>query len=144
MSSEAIKVLFVCVHNSARSQMAETFLNELGGGRFRAESAGIEPGNLNPLVVKAMAEEGCDLSGNETNAVLDFYREGRAYDVVVTVCSREAAERCPIFPGGGKKLHWPFDDPSSFQGSEEQRLDFTRRVRDEIKAKVREFIEEMS
>ena len=138
------RVLFVCVHNSARSQMAETFLNDLGGEGFEAESAGLEPGSLNPYVVKVMAEAGYDLSGRSTDAVTDFYNEGRSYDVVVTVCSRDAAEQCPIFPGRGARLHWPFDDPSSFEGSEEEKLEFTRKVRDQIRDRIREFIEDFS
>jgi arsenate reductase len=142
MSGETTRVLFICVHNSARSQMAEAFLNDLGAGRFRAESAGLEPGSLNPLVVRVMGELGYDISENRTDAVLDFYREGRSYDVVVTVCGKDAAERCPIFPGGGKKLHWPFDDPSSAEGTEEERLAVARRVRDEIRAQVERFVEE--
>lgn len=136
------KILFICVHNSARSQMAETFLNELGEGRFAAESAGLEPGQLNPRVVQAMAEEGYDISGNSTNSVFEFYQEGRSYDVVVAVCSKEAAERCPIFPGAKKLLHWPFDDPSSLSGSEEAALEATRKIRDQIKARILRFIEE--
>jgi len=91
-----------------------------------------------------LAEEGYDISRNETSGVMDFYEEGRSYDVVVTVCSKEAAERCPIFPGRGKRLHWPFDDPSSFTGSEEEALARTREVRDAIREKIFEFIEEES
>lgn len=136
------KVLFICIHNSARSQMAETFLNDLGGEKFEAESAGLEPGTLNPLVVQVMAEEGYDISGNSTNSVFDFHREKRTYDIVVAVCSKEAEERCPIFPGTGERLHWPFDDPSSMDGSQEERLEATRRIRDQIKAKIEEFIAE--
>ncbi|MFW6209700.1 MAG: arsenate reductase ArsC [Spirochaetota bacterium] len=144
MSNEKKKVLFICIHNSARSQMAETFLNDLGGEKFEAESAGLEPGTLNPLVVQVMAEEGYDISGNSTNSVFDFHREKRTYDIVVAVCSKEAEERCPIFPGTGERLHWPFDDPSSMDGSQEERLEATRRIRDQIKAKIEEFIAEES
>jgi len=140
--SNTKKVLFICIHNSARSQMAETYLNHLGKGAFTAESAGLEPGSLNPYVVKVMAEEGYDISGNSTNSVFDFYKEKRSYDFVVAVCSKEAEERCPIFPGGGERLHWPFTDPSSVDGSEEEKLNTARRVRDEIKAKVLAFITE--
>jgi arsenate reductase (thioredoxin) len=136
------KVLFVCIHNSARSQMAEAFLNDLGKEKFIAESAGIEPGNLNPVVVKAMAEAGYDISGNKTKAVLDFFKTGKTYDYVITVCDPEAAERCPIFPGIVKRLHWGFKDPSSFKGREEEKLAFTRTVRDEIKAEVEKFVNE--
>ncbi|MFP4178414.1 MAG: arsenate reductase ArsC [Spirochaetaceae bacterium] len=144
MKQKETSVLFICIHNSARSQMAETFLNDLGEGRFKAESAGLEPGELNPLVVKVMAEEGYDISRNSTDSVFDYHSAGRNFDVVVAVCSKEAEERCPIFPGGGTRLHWPFEDPSSFAGGEEERLEATRRVRDHIKTKILEFIEEYS
>jgi len=136
------RVLFICVHNSARSQMAEAFLTKFGGDRFEAESAGLEPGTLNPLVVEVMKEEGIDLSAKHTNSVFEFYRQGRLYSYVITVCSKEAEERCPIFPGVNRRLHWPFDDPSSFAGTEQQKLEKTREVRDQIKAKVLEFIAE--
>ena len=136
----AIRVLFLCVHNSARSQMAEAFLKRLGGDRFVAESAGLEPGHLNPQVVRAMAEVGIDISHNATKGVLDLLRAGRDYDVVVTVCSKEAAERCPVFPGMHEKLHWPFADPSAMQGSDEEIMAGVREVRDDIEAAVREFI----
>ncbi len=114
------KVLFLCVHNSARSQMAEAFLKKYGAGRFEVESAGLEPGKLNPYVVRAMAEVGIDISGNPTKSVFDLYKAGRRYHTVVTVCSKEAAERCPIFPGLSEKLHWPFEDPAQFEGSEKK------------------------
>ena len=131
------KVLFLCVHNSARSQMAEAFLKKYGGDRFQVESAGLEPGNLNPYVVRAMAELGIDISKNLTKSVFDLAKAGRFYDVVVTVCSKEAAERCPVFPGAAEKLHWPFDDPSSFSGSDEEIMEGVRRVRDQIEEAVR-------
>jgi arsenate reductase len=107
------KVLFVCIHNSARSQMAEAFLNHLGADRFEAESAGLEPGTLNPLVVAVMREEGIEISGNRTKGVEEFLRQGRRYDVVVTVCDEASAERCPVFPGSGTRLHWGFPDPGA-------------------------------
>ncbi|URA10962.1 arsenate reductase ArsC [Thermospira aquatica] len=135
------RVLFVCVHNSARSQMAEAFLNRLGGEFFEAESAGLEPGKLNPYVVEVMKEIGYDISQNQTKSVFSLYKEGRMYDYVITVCDQEAAERCPIFPGRVERLHWSFKDPSSFQGTDEEKLDFTRKVRDEIKAAIEHFIE---
>jgi len=136
------RVLFLCVHNSARSQMAEAFLKKYGGGKFEAESAGLEPGKLNPYVVRAMAESGIDISRNVTKSVFDFAAQGRRYDVVVTVCSKEAAERCPIFPGSHRKLHWPFPDPSALAGSESEKMEETRRVRDMIESAVKNFIEE--
>ncbi|HUW39400.1 MAG TPA: arsenate reductase ArsC [Rectinemataceae bacterium] len=134
------KVLFLCVHNSARSQMAEAFLKKLGGGRFEVESAGLEPGVLNPFVVRAMAELGIDISHNETKSVYDLFKAGRRYEVVVTVCSKEAAERCPVFPGLHEKLHWPFGDPSALKGPDEEIMAGVRQVRDQIEAAVRDFI----
>ena len=101
---EKIKVLFVCVHNSARSQMAEAFLNQLAGDKFFAESAGFEPGKLNPIVVEAMKEIGIDISKNQTKSVFDFFKQGRLYHFVIAVCDGANAERCPIFPGLTKRL----------------------------------------
>ena len=138
------KVLFVCIHNSARSQMAEAFLNTLGEGKFAAESAGIEKGTLNPLVVKAMAEAGIDISGKETNEAFEFIKQGRKYDAVITVCDAASAERCPVFPGNTKREAWSFADPSAFAGTEEEKLQRIRIVRDEIKEQVTEFIKEAS
>ena len=135
-----IKVLFVCIHNSARSQMAEAFLNQLGKDKFKAESAGLEPGILNPVVVEAMKETGIDISGNKTKSVFDFFKEGRTYHFVITVCDESAAERCPIFPGIAKKLHWGFKDPSSIEGTLEEKLRGTRIIRDQIKAHIEKFI----
>lgn len=138
------KVLFLCVHNSARSQMAEAFLKKHGGSRFEVESAGIEPGNLNPFVVRAMAEVGIDISGNATKSVFDLRKAGRRYDVVVTVCSKDAAERCPIFPGQVKRYHWPFPDPSTFLGNDDDVMAKIRIVRDEIEEAVKRFFIEKS
>ena len=135
------RVLFVCVHNSARSQMAEAFLRKYGEERFVAESAGLEPGTINPLVVEVMNEEGIDLSDKSTNSIYDYYRKGRSYDYVIAVCSKEAAERCPIFPGGGKRLHWPFDDPSQVRGAHEEKLAEVRRIRNAIREQILSFLE---
>ena len=134
------RVLFLCVHNSARSQMAEAFLKHLAGDRFEAESAGLEPGKLNPYVVRAMAESGLDISRNPTKSVFDLAAAGRSYDLVVTVCSKEAAERCPVFPGRAERLHWPFADPSAFKGSDEEIMARVRCVRDEIEKAVGELV----
>jgi len=131
-------VLFLCVHNSARSQMAEAFLKKHGGDRFRVESAGLEPGRLNQFVVRAMAEAGIDISGNPTKSVFDLFNAKRVFQVVVTVCSKEAAERCPIFPGIALRLHWPFADPSTFTGNDEQIMAQVREVRDQIELAVKE------
>jgi arsenate reductase len=137
------KVLFVCVHNSARSQMAEAFLNARCGDDFEAESAGLEPGTLNPLVVEAMREVGIDISGKATRGVFDLFREGRLYAYVVTVCDETAAERCPIFPGVTKRLHWGFPDPAALEGTWEERLAATRRIRDAIRAQIERWCEEV-
>ena len=130
------KVLFVCIHNSARSQMAEAFLNQLGGDRFEAESAGLEPGKLNPTVVAAMHEVGIDLSGRPTKSVSSMIARGPCFDYIITVCDEASAERCPAFPGPGQRLHWLFPDPSSFTGTPGERLAGTRQVRDAIHAKI--------
>jgi len=135
------KILFVCIHNSARSQMAEAFMNRLCGAEFAAESAGIEPGKLNPLVVEAMAEIGIDISRNKTQSVADVISSGQRFDYVVTVCDEASAERCPVFPGRTQRLHWGFPDPSSFQGTNEEKLARTREVRDAIKAQIESWCE---
>jgi arsenate reductase len=135
-----MNVLFVCIHNSARSQMAEAFLNKLGGDRFFAESAGLEPGILNPLVVESMKEAGIDISGNKTKDVETFFNQGKFFTYVITVCDEASAERCPVFPGIAKSLHWSFADPSSFTGTKEEKLIKIRKVRDEIKDKIAKFV----
>ena len=141
---EKIKVLFVCIHNSARSQMAEALLNQLAGNKFEATSAGLEKGTLNPLAVKVMSEIGIDISKNQTKDVFEFYKNGRLFNYVVTVCDAANSERCPIFPSVTKTLHWSFEDPSSLSGTEEEKLETTRKVRDEIEAEVRKFIKSYS
>ena len=122
--------------------MAEAFLKQLGNGKFEAESAGIEKGKLNPVVVRAMLEVGIDISKNDTQEVFDLFRQGKSYQAVITVCEQEAAERCPIFPGSVKRIAWSFPDPSKFTGTDEEILAKVRLVRDEIKEKVEEFIAE--
>ncbi|PKN66674.1 MAG: arsenate reductase ArsC [Deltaproteobacteria bacterium HGW-Deltaproteobacteria-15] len=141
---DRIRVLFVCTHNSARSVMAETFLNSLGSGRFHAESAGLEPRETNPLVVRAMKEEGYDLSGRQGNSIFEYFKEGRLYDYVVYVCASEDEDRCPVFPGVRRSLHWPFPDPSKLQGTEEEKLSQIRRIRDQIRSKVETWIHEIT
>src|SRR5437667_11513254 len=136
-------VLFVCVHNSARSQMAETFLNQVCGEYFEASSAGLEPGRLNPVVVEAMREVGIDISANQTKAVFDVFKSGKMFAYVITVCDEASAERCPIFPGVTTRLHWSFPDPSSFRGSHDEKLARTREIRDTIKARVEEWCAEV-
>jgi len=135
-------VLFVCVHNSARSQMAEAYLKRLGGDSFEVESAGLEPGRLNPYVVKVLQEDGIDISSKKTQDVFELFKAGRTYRYVITVCSKDAADRCPIFPGRAERLHWPFPDPATFTGSDEEILAKVREVRDAIKERVRLFVQE--
>jgi arsenate reductase len=130
------KVLFVCIHNSARSQMAEAWLNRLCGDFFEAQSAGLEPGVLNPVVIEAMKEEGMDISRKKTQAVFDLFKRGEHFSYVITVCDEASAERCPIFPGLTQRLHWSFPDPSKATGSDKEKLQQIRPIRDAIKEKI--------
>lgn len=136
------KVLFVCVHNSARSQMAEAFLKRMAGDRFEVESAGLEPGKLNPVVVEVMKETGIDISQNKTKSVFDLYKQGKKYDYVVTVCDESQVGACPVFPGTAatQRIHWGFDDPSGFQGPSEARIAATRKVKEQIEKRIEEWI----
>lgn len=135
------RVLFVCVHNAARSQMAEVLLNHMAGDLFEAESAGLTPGSLNPLAVKAMQKIGLDISRQTPKSVFDLFKAGRIFHFVIAVCDAEAAEKCPIFPSAKETLSWSFKDPSSFLGSEEEKLAQTEQVRDEIKKKLEAWID---
>ena len=137
---EKKKVLFVCIHNSARSQMAEELLRKLAGDRFEVESAGLEPGKLNPIVVEALKEEGIDITGKQTKAVFDLFKSGKHYGYVITVCDEASAERCPIFPGLCQRLHWSFTDPSKFQGTDKEKLAKVREVKEEIKGVLKKWI----
>ncbi|MCW8130922.1 MAG: arsenate reductase ArsC [Planctomycetota bacterium] len=130
------RVLFVCIHNSARSQMAEAFVNHHCGDRFEAHSAGFEPGTLNPLAVDALREKGIDISKNTTKSVFDLFKTGVTYSYVITVCDEASAERCPIFPGITTRDHWSFADPSALKGSYEEKLARTCEIRDEIERKI--------
>lgn len=136
-------VLFVCIHNSARSQMAEAFVNAECGGFVRAYSAGLERGSLNRVVVDAMAEIGYDIGTNATKSVADERIRSREYDYVVTVCDEASAAACPIYPSRGERLHWGFPDPSSFEGDYDERLRRTRGIRDAIAARVRAWCAEV-
>ncbi len=134
------KILFVCIHNSARSQMAEAFLNKYANGELTAESAGIEAGKMNLNVVKVMQEAGIDLSRKGTQQVSEILRKGDRYDAVITVCDAANAERCPAFPGVVKRIAWSFEDPSSAEGTPKEILAKTRMVRNEIDRKIKEFV----
>ncbi|MHB0875776.1 MAG: arsenate reductase ArsC [Anaerolineae bacterium] len=132
------KVLFLCTHNSARSQMAEGLLRHLAGDRFDAYSAGLEATTVHPLALRAMAEIGIDVGGQRSKALTEYL--GKVdFGYVITVCGN-AEERCPLFPGAAARLHWPFDDPAAVRGTEEERLAAFRRVRDEIAARIRQWV----
>ena len=135
-----IKVLFVCIHNSARSQIAEALLKKSGGDRFEVFSAGLEPGELNPLAVEVMREMGVDISANQTRSVFDFFKDGAIFDYVVTVCDGANAEKCPIFPGITRRIHWSFEDPAASTGTYKEKLEKTRTIRDEIQAAIEDFV----
>lgn len=137
------RVLFICIHNSARSQMAEAFLNDICGEQFEAHSAGLEPGKLNPIVVEAMGEIGIDISQKQTKGVFDMFKAGKTFAYVITVCDETSAERCPIFPGVTTRLHWSFPDPSALQGTHEEKLAHTREIRDTIKQKIEDWCAEI-
>ena len=137
------KVLFICVHNSARSQMAEAFLNLTCPDYFEAHSAGLEPGALNPLAVEAMKAIGIDISGKQTQGVFDVFKSGQFFPYVITVCDETSAERCPIFPGVTKRLHWSFPDPAALTGGHQERLDGVRKIRDQIRARIEMWCDEM-
>ncbi|HWY39660.1 MAG TPA: arsenate reductase ArsC [Chthoniobacterales bacterium] len=130
------KVLFICVHNSARSQMAAALLKKRCGDFLEAESAGLESGKLNPLAVEVLQEIGIDISRNRTQAVFDVFTSGQLFAYAITVCAESEAAACPIFPGVTTRLHWSFPDPSKLTGSYEARLEGTRRIRDQISDRI--------
>jgi arsenate reductase len=136
MNQTPIRVLFVCTGNSARSQMAEAILRQIGRGAFETFSAGTDPRGVNPLTVRALANVGIDASAARSKSVTEFI--GQSFDYVVTVCDR-ARESCPVFPGGAESLHWGFDDPAEATGSEDERLAVFERVLTEISARLRTF-----
>ncbi len=137
---EKTRVMFICIHNSGRSQMGEAFLRHLAGDRFEVASAGIEAGKLNPLVVQAMAEQGVSMEGHYAKKAQDYVDRGEHFDYVITVCDESNAERCPMFPGKHVRMHWGFPDPSALTGTDEEKLAGIRPIRDAIEGKVREFI----
>jgi len=137
-----IKVLFICIHNAARSQIAEALLKKFGGEKYEVASAGYLPTTINPLVVKIMQEEGVDLSEKKTQSVFSLIQAGNFYGYVITVCNRAKETECPVFPGVTKKLHWDLEDPEDYAGTEEEKLDKIRALKDRIKQLVLDFINE--
>lgn len=144
MGNPKHRVLAICIHNSARSQMTEEYLRLYGGDLLEVESAGLEPGTVNPTVVELLREDGIDISAKETQSVHDLHEAGKSYEYVIAVCDKEAAERCPIFPAEKKRLHWPFPDPSKASGTLDEKKDFVRPIRDHIKEKARAFVSELT
>jgi arsenate reductase len=127
-------VLFLCTGNSARSQMAEALLRKHGGSRYEVHSAGLEPSVINPYAVRALDVAGIDASGQYSKS-LDTYIGKKSFDFLITVCS-SADEKCPVFPGMGKRLHWPFEDPAAFSGSDEDKAQKFREIRDLIESRI--------
>lgn len=141
MEDNKIRVLFICVYNSFRSQIAEAFLNHKYGDRFVAESAGYRMKDIDPLAIEVMREKGYDISKNSINKVFDFYKEGRAYQYVITVCNRESEGDCPIFPGIVTRLHWDgLGNPEEFIGTYEEKIEKARLLRDDIEKRIDEFV----
>ena len=132
------RVLILCTGNSCRSQMAEGLFRHLSNGVYDSYSAGVSPSTVNPLAIRAMDEISIDISSNTSDSV-DLYT-GQDFDLVITVCDN-AKENCPIFPGAKDMRHWPFDDPADATGSNEEQMPVFRRVRDEIQAKITEFLQ---
>ncbi len=133
------RVLFICIHNSARSQIAEALLKRECGDAVHVESAGLTPGTLNPLAVDVLREIGIDIAGKPTRDVFELYKSGAKFTHVITVCDQASAERCPIFPGTFGKTNWSFADPSKFEGTYEEKLAQTREVRNAIEQKILEW-----
>lgn len=132
-------VLFVCSHNSSRSQMAEGWLRHLAGDQFQVASAGVEPGTINPLAVEAMAEVGIDISHHKAQGINEYLGHWPVYYLIV-VCDK-AAETCPrVWPGSRERLHWFFDDPAAVKGTREEKMSVFRRVRDEIRDRIEQWI----
>ena len=131
------KVLFLCTGNSCRSQMAEGFLRAMAGDRYEAHSAGTNPSAVNPMAIEVMREVGIDISGHRSKNVSEYL--GQHFPYIVTVCDN-AKEHCPIFPGPATREHWPFEDPADAEGDDNERRKVVRRVRDEIRVKVKEFV----
>lgn len=126
-------VLFICQHNSGRSQMAEAYLKKMAGDFLEVESAGMEPAeSVNPLMVEVMKEEGIDLSSKKPQSVFELFKSGKLYSHVITVCY-DSESRCPVFPGITSRWHWPFADTAKVTGSESEKLEKVREIRDQIK-----------
>jgi arsenate reductase len=133
------RVLFLCIENRARSQMAEAFLRHYAGEQFEVYSAGLEPSPIHPYVYQVMEEIGLDLEGHHTKGVDEFFNK-MYFGILITVCEK-AEEKCPTFPGLGERHYWPIEDPVAVEGSEEEKLEAFRRARDEIEQRVLDWLE---
>jgi arsenate reductase len=131
------RILFLCTHNSARSQMAEGFLRALAGDRFEVASAGTHATRVHPLAIRAMADVGIDLGGHVSKVVDELVTQ--RWDYVITVCDA-ANEACPVFPTKTSRVHWSFEDPAQATGSDDQRLEVFRRIRDQIERRITDWI----
>lgn len=136
------RILFVCIHNSARSQIAEELMRQICDSTMEVESAGLSPGELNPLAIEVLLEEGIDIREKATKDVFEVYKSGKLFSHVITVCDEASAEKCPIFPGVVKKLHWSFADPSQFTGTHDEKLEKTRAIKDQIKKRIYDFCDQ--
>ena len=132
------KVLFLCTGNSVRSQLAEALLRTMAGEHYEVYSAGLEPKGVHPLTVQVLQEQGIDTAGLRSKS-LNEYVGKISFDTLITLCA-DAEERCPSFPGGGERLHWPFDDPAAVRGTAEERLPAFLQVRDQIQAAIQEWV----
>jgi len=137
MMGEGKRVLLICTGNSARSQMAEGLMNHLSHGQWKVQSAGVFPSNVHPLAIRVMGEIGIDISQQTSKSIDPLVK--KKFDYVITLCD-DAAQSCPNFPGAGIRLHWPFEDPAAAIGTLEEKLMVFRKVRDEIKTKMEEFL----
>jgi arsenate reductase len=139
---EKPRVLFLCTGNSARSQMAEALLRKMAGNHFEVHSAGLEPTVIHPMTIRVLEEIGVDASQQYAKP-LTTYLGNTHFSYLITVCSK-AEERCPFFPGMGQRLHWPFEDPAAFEGSDKEKLDYFRAIRDQIQARIQQWLSEMN
>ncbi len=135
-----IRILFVCVENSFRSQIAESIMKKKYSDKFEVESAGLEPGVINEWEIRVMSEYGIDISENKTNSVFDYYKEGRLYSYIITVCSKEEEERCPVFPGIRQRIHWGFDNPIDFSGTDKEKYENAIHLRNMIEKRIDNFV----
>lgn len=132
------RVLFICTGNSARSQMAEAFLRHLAGDQFEVFSAGLQPKEIHPITIQVMEELGINMNGQSSKSIEQYLAKVH-FGYLITVCDK-AEQNCPIFPGMGQRLHWPFEDPAAFEGTEHEKLAKFRQVRQEIFTKIREWL----